>query len=97
VIPGLNLEDARKWVAERGNGSQTLAAFRGKFSVAQALGLQDNLLSVASDYFQVESERRIRSGAATIFGALPTAGAELAAAAMAATILKHRPLERDLS
>jgi general secretion pathway protein K len=54
VIPGLNLEDARKWVADRGEGSQTLADFRGKLSAAQALGLQENLLSVASDYFQVD-------------------------------------------
>ena len=54
VIPGLNLEDARKWVADRGEGSQTLADFRSKLSAAQALGLQENLLSVASDYFQVD-------------------------------------------
>lgn len=54
VIPGYTLDDARNWVAERGDGSQTLAEFRGKLSVAQALGLQENLLSVASEYFQVD-------------------------------------------
>jgi general secretion pathway protein K len=43
-----------RWVAERGDGSQTLAEFRGKLSAAQALGLQENLLSVASDYFEVD-------------------------------------------
>ena len=32
----------------------TVADFRGKLSAAQALGLQENLLSVASDYFQVD-------------------------------------------
>jgi general secretion pathway protein K len=56
VLPGFTLEDARSWVAERGDGSQTLAAFRGRLSVAQALGLQEHLLSVASDYFQIELE-----------------------------------------
>jgi general secretion pathway protein K len=54
VIPGYTLDDARHWVTERGDGSQTLAEFRGKLSVAQALGLQENLLSVASEYFQVD-------------------------------------------
>lgn len=54
VIPGYTLDDARNWVAERGGGSQTLADFRGRLSVAQALGLQENLLSVASEYFQVD-------------------------------------------
>lgn len=54
VIPGYSLEDARQWVKERGDGSATLAEFRGKLSTAQALGLQENLLSVASDYFQVD-------------------------------------------
>ncbi len=54
VIPGYSLDDARKWVAERGNGSQTLAEFRGKLSPAQALGLQESLLSVSSDFFQVD-------------------------------------------
>jgi len=54
VIPGLNLDDARHLVAERGDGSQTLADFRGKLSLAQSVGLQENLLSVASDYFQAD-------------------------------------------
>lgn len=54
VIPGLNLEDARKWVAERGNGSSSLAEFRGRLSPAQTLGLQENLLGVASEHFQVD-------------------------------------------
>lgn len=54
MIPGLNQDDARKFVAERGNGSPSLAEFRGKLSPAQTLGLQENLLSVASEHFQVE-------------------------------------------
>jgi general secretion pathway protein K len=54
VIPGLDLDAARKWVAERGNGSSSVAAFRAGLSAAQTLGLQDNLLSVASDYFESE-------------------------------------------
>ena len=54
VIPGLNLDEARALTADRGNGSQTLAEFRGKLSAAQALGLQESLLGVASDYFQVD-------------------------------------------
>lgn len=54
VIPGLTLDDARKLVEERGDGSETLADFRGKLSAAQALGLQENLLSVASDFFLVD-------------------------------------------
>ncbi len=54
VMPGLSLDAARALVAERGNGSQTLAEFRGKLSVAQALGLQEKQLSVSSDYFQVD-------------------------------------------
>ena len=54
VIPGLTLDAARTLATERGNGSQTLAEFRGKLSAAQALGLQENLLGVASDYFQVD-------------------------------------------
>jgi general secretion pathway protein K len=54
VIPGLAVDDARKLVEERGDGSETLADFRGKLSAQQALGLQENLLSVASDYFLVD-------------------------------------------
>jgi general secretion pathway protein K len=54
VIPGLNLTDARRLVANRGDGSQTLADFRGKLSAAQTVGMQENLLSVSSDYFQVD-------------------------------------------
>jgi general secretion pathway protein K len=54
AIPGLNLDDARKLVEERGKGSQTLAEFRGKLTAAQSAGLQENLLSVASDFFQVD-------------------------------------------
>jgi len=54
VIPGLNLNDARQLVEQRGDGSQTLAEFRGKLDAAQALGLQENMLSVASDYFEVD-------------------------------------------
>lgn len=54
VIPGLNLDDARHFVEARGNGSETLADFRGKLTAAQALGLQENLLSIASDFFLVD-------------------------------------------
>lgn len=54
VIPGYSFEDARQWVKERGDGSATLAEFRGKLSTAQALGLQENMLSVSSDYFQID-------------------------------------------
>jgi general secretion pathway protein K len=54
VIPGLNLDDARHLVEERGEGSQTLADFRGKLTLVQSVGLQENLLNVASDYFQVD-------------------------------------------
>jgi general secretion pathway protein K len=54
VIPGLNLTDAQSLVADRGNGSQTLADFRGKLSAAQSIGMQENLLSVSSDFFQVD-------------------------------------------
>ena len=54
VIPGLTLDDARTLVEERGDGSETLADFRGKLTAPQALGLRENLLSVASDYFQVD-------------------------------------------
>jgi general secretion pathway protein K len=54
VIPGLNLNDAIQLVEARGEGSQTLAAFRTKLDAAQALGLQESQLSVASDFFQVE-------------------------------------------
>jgi general secretion pathway protein K len=54
VIPGLNLADAKQLVADRGEGSQTLAEFRAKLNAAQSLGLQENLLSVASDYFEVD-------------------------------------------
>jgi general secretion pathway protein K len=54
VIAGLDLNDARHLVGERGEGSNTLAEFRGKLSVAQALGLQEKLISVASDFFLVD-------------------------------------------
>lgn len=54
VIPGYTLDDARRWVTERGNGSQTLAEFRSKLSTSQVLGFQENLLGVASEYFQVD-------------------------------------------
>lgn len=54
VIPGLGLEDARHLLEERGNGSETLAHFRGKLTTQQALGLREDLLSVASDYFLVD-------------------------------------------
>jgi len=54
VIPGLNLNDAIQLVEARGEGSQTVAAFRAKLDVAQALGLQESQLSVASDFFQVD-------------------------------------------
>jgi general secretion pathway protein K len=54
VIPGLNLNDAQHLVEERGNGSATLADFRGKLNATQSLGLQENLLSVSSDFFQVD-------------------------------------------
>ena len=54
VIPGLNLDDARQLVEKRGDGSQSLADFRGKLSAEQALGLRENLLSVASDFFQAD-------------------------------------------
>ena len=54
VIPGLTLDDARRFVQERGDGSASLADFRGKLTAAQALGLQEYLLNVASDYFLVD-------------------------------------------
>jgi len=54
VIPGLSLDEARKLVTERGDGSQTLAEFRGKLTAAQSLGLQESMLSVASDFFQID-------------------------------------------
>ncbi len=54
VIPGLTLEDARQLVEKRGNGSESLADFHGKLTAAQALGFQERLLTVASDYFLVD-------------------------------------------
>ncbi|MDP1906301.1 MAG: type II secretion system minor pseudopilin GspK [Pseudomonadota bacterium] len=54
VIPGLTVDDARRLVEERGDGSETVAGFRGKLSPAQVLGLQESLLSVASDFFLVD-------------------------------------------
>jgi general secretion pathway protein K len=54
VIPGLDLDAARQWVAERGDGSRSVADFRAGLSAAQTLGLRDNLLSVASDHFEID-------------------------------------------
>lgn len=54
MIPGFDLDAARKWVAERGDGSRSVADFRAGLSAAQTLGLQDNLLSVSSDHFEVD-------------------------------------------
>ncbi len=54
VIPGLTLDDARHLVEERGEGSESLADFRGKLTAAQALGLQEQLINVASDFFLVD-------------------------------------------
>lgn len=54
VIPGFDLDAARRWVAERGDGSRSVSDFRGQLSAAQTLGLQDNLLSVSSDHFEVD-------------------------------------------
>jgi general secretion pathway protein K len=54
VIPGLDLNGAVELVKARGNGSPTLADFRGKLDTAQALGLREDLLNVSSDYFQVD-------------------------------------------
>jgi general secretion pathway protein K len=54
VIPGFDLDAARRWVADRGDGSRSVAEFRAGLSAAQTLGLQDNMLSVASDHFEVD-------------------------------------------
>ena len=54
VIPGFDLDAARRWVVERGDGSRSVSDFRGRLSAAQTLGLQDNLLSVSSDHFEVD-------------------------------------------
>lgn len=56
MLPALRLDQAQRLVRERGDGWRTLADLRGMLGPAQWVGVRQEGLAVASDFFQLTLE-----------------------------------------